>query len=513
MSEHSSFCISVDDHGCGENDPPSENDSLPMQNVLPDNDDGEENAALSSSPDDSAEVDDESLSHASSSLTSILSSHGSQSNYTCNSNMDEWKHDYTRLVEMAENMASVASLDDMLRSSAVLSRSNIISDNIQGNNSTSSTCENNVMENDDENAISCAVSSKSNTSNSLNSEKSPRGPELNCDNHLQGWKQDYDKLSEMAEALQSSSSMDEIFDDDLSADHSASTVERGNRSQRQIRQPQTAEPSSDSSDDSLLHAVVRNQPYSVVNITSEYTRISRVGGGNRGTISSGLRAIPLQSESPAINPGRHLDGVISSDDENDQTSERPALVRHISFLPPVNSTIDVWAGLEHMDEARRGADMDFVDPETILVEAEAIDIYEGEVLYDAEVRLPLPFWKSKVVATISCSSIAIVVLITAITYFLVLLPPKVIYLDPPTLSPTPDCFDVQWVDSDGYGCSWYAQALPDDEEYVGKSRCSEFGNDYESNGYNANQACCVCGGGIAISPSQAPTIFRCRICQ
>ena len=50
------------------------------------------------------------------------------------------------------------------------------------------------------------------------------------------------------------------------------------------------------------------------------------------------------------------------------------------------------------------------------------------------------------------------------------------------------CKDVPgWYDSDGplFDCNFYA----------GDGNCQLYGSDYESFGYTANEACCVCGGG------------------
>merc|ERR1711862_564027 len=64
---------------------------------------------------------------------------------------------------------------------------------------------------------------------------------------------------------------------------------------------------------------------------------------------------------------------------------------------------------------------------------------------------------------------------------------------PPTK--TPDCWDnpLGWYDAEGeeYSCAWYAE---DD-------RCEQYGDGYENDGYTANEACCVCGGG---APTTAP---------
>merc|ERR1711976_22891 len=64
---------------------------------------------------------------------------------------------------------------------------------------------------------------------------------------------------------------------------------------------------------------------------------------------------------------------------------------------------------------------------------------------------------------------------------------------PPTTPPvpsTPSCVDSpeNWHDSDGpaFNCQWYG-----DNGY-----CVEYGDMYKNFGKTANEACCVCGGGI-----------------
>ena len=55
---------------------------------------------------------------------------------------------------------------------------------------------------------------------------------------------------------------------------------------------------------------------------------------------------------------------------------------------------------------------------------------------------------------------------------------------------TTTCMDVSgWYDSGGtdYTCSWYGS---------NSNYCGSYGNSYTNFGYTANQACCVCGGGI-----------------
>ena len=84
--------------------------------------------------------------------------------------------------------------------------------------------------------------------------------------------------------------------------------------------------------------------------------------------------------------------------------------------------------------------------------------------------------------------------------------------EPFTSSPTStpaSCTDSPpgWYDSDGpnYNCEFYA----------GVNNCEDFGDNYESDGATANQACCVCGGGkdpsnsspdSTPSPSSSPVV-------
>jgi hypothetical protein len=69
---------------------------------------------------------------------------------------------------------------------------------------------------------------------------------------------------------------------------------------------------------------------------------------------------------------------------------------------------------------------------------------------------------------------------------------------PPATPTTPssECEDVPgWYDADGpeYDCTWYAQY----------GNCELFGSGLENDGYTANEACCVCGGGKSESnPSE-----------
>lgn len=57
------------------------------------------------------------------------------------------------------------------------------------------------------------------------------------------------------------------------------------------------------------------------------------------------------------------------------------------------------------------------------------------------------------------------------------------------------CMDspVGWYDSDGpnYNCTWYAKG----------SNCERYGDQFENGGLTANEACCVCGGGLTGNPS------------
>ena len=49
-----------------------------------------------------------------------------------------------------------------------------------------------------------------------------------------------------------------------------------------------------------------------------------------------------------------------------------------------------------------------------------------------------------------------------------------------------------WVDSQGNGCDWYAQDPA--------RSCRRFGGSRRNDGFVANQACCVCGGGVNQQP-------------
>ena len=74
---------------------------------------------------------------------------------------------------------------------------------------------------------------------------------------------------------------------------------------------------------------------------------------------------------------------------------------------------------------------------------------------------------------------------------------------PPAPTPTPPtggrCSDSPsgWHDSDGpkYNCAWYS---------IG-NRCQRYGDGYANRGKTANQACCVCGGGVKIGKSESPS--------
>lgn len=60
---------------------------------------------------------------------------------------------------------------------------------------------------------------------------------------------------------------------------------------------------------------------------------------------------------------------------------------------------------------------------------------------------------------------------------------------PPVPRPPEECTDVPgWYDSDGadFDCAFYAE----------EGNCATFGYGFENFGYTANEACCVCGGGI-----------------
>jgi len=71
----------------------------------------------------------------------------------------------------------------------------------------------------------------------------------------------------------------------------------------------------------------------------------------------------------------------------------------------------------------------------------------------------------------------------------------------PVPAPTPgggNCIDspLGWHDSDGskFNCQWYGE----------QDRCAKFGNEFPNDGFTANEACCVCGGG-SNDPAPAPS--------
>ena len=71
----------------------------------------------------------------------------------------------------------------------------------------------------------------------------------------------------------------------------------------------------------------------------------------------------------------------------------------------------------------------------------------------------------------------------------------------PTMVAACEDSPIGWYDSDGpdYDCNYYAQG----------DNCAMYGNQYENMGKTANQACCVCGGGVktgTMSPSSSPTM-------
>jgi hypothetical protein len=85
------------------------------------------------------------------------------------------------------------------------------------------------------------------------------------------------------------------------------------------------------------------------------------------------------------------------------------------------------------------------------------------------------------------------------------------------------CSDAPgWYDSDGitYNCEWYGLQESgggfDDNKnpefnwgiQPSHSKCSNFGDSYENQGYTANSACCVCGGGFNVVEQ-----FYCRVLQ
>ncbi|GFH50147.1 hypothetical protein CTEN210_06623 [Chaetoceros tenuissimus] len=69
----------------------------------------------------------------------------------------------------------------------------------------------------------------------------------------------------------------------------------------------------------------------------------------------------------------------------------------------------------------------------------------------------------------------------------------------PTVSnaPTITCDDVtDWIDSYDDNCSWYDS----------KGSCESFGSIPGRSGLTANEACCICGGGIGKFPTATPTV-------
>jgi len=54
----------------------------------------------------------------------------------------------------------------------------------------------------------------------------------------------------------------------------------------------------------------------------------------------------------------------------------------------------------------------------------------------------------------------------------------------PDLNPGCDLTEVWWHDVDGeeYNCEWYSQS----------NRCAAYGDQFENDGYTANEACCAC---------------------
>ncbi|KAJ9448629.1 hypothetical protein DIPPA_56149, partial [Diplonema papillatum] len=64
------------------------------------------------------------------------------------------------------------------------------------------------------------------------------------------------------------------------------------------------------------------------------------------------------------------------------------------------------------------------------------------------------------------------------------------------------CHDVlidgqEWQDDDGFSCSEYVINTENND-------CEEYGDLYENDGYTANTACCVCGGGGTTPQPEAP---------
>lgn len=62
-------------------------------------------------------------------------------------------------------------------------------------------------------------------------------------------------------------------------------------------------------------------------------------------------------------------------------------------------------------------------------------------------------------------------------------------------SPPTDCTDWNnWEDSWAYNCTWYATTTTYD--FAENDACTAEGNQWYANGGTANDACCVCGGGV-----------------
>merc|ERR1711971_237682 len=76
---------------------------------------------------------------------------------------------------------------------------------------------------------------------------------------------------------------------------------------------------------------------------------------------------------------------------------------------------------------------------------------------------------------------------------------------PPSNDPNARCRDTSpdWHDSGGsvYNCAWYGQRMDN-----GLNRCETDGNSHRYNQYVAREACCVCGGGTNLPPSQCTDV-------
>eukprot|EP01063_Lacrimia_lanifica_P001031 TRINITY_DN1048_c0_g1_i2.p1 TRINITY_DN1048_c0_g1~~TRINITY_DN1048_c0_g1_i2.p1 ORF type:complete len:1492 (+),score=527.54 TRINITY_DN1048_c0_g1_i2:95-4570(+) len=90
--------------------------------------------------------------------------------------------------------------------------------------------------------------------------------------------------------------------------------------------------------------------------------------------------------------------------------------------------------------------------------------------------------------------------------------PTPVPTDAPTPAPTPEptlpstCTDIRpngarWYSGYGqsYGCDYFAAGATQSP-----SRCEKWGNDKRNMGYVANEACCVCGGGVGLDDTPAP---------